>query len=144
MTEAVIVEDRSSRDENIFRARLAGISPRRLAEQHGLQLAEVNAIVAKKLVRLDHSYRAQALALDLEMLGELQARTFKTAMTGDIGAGHLLLKIAERRADMLGLDAPTRLDVMQVQAHEQSSTEEIRAALDELMLGHTKPDETTH
>lgn len=139
MTEAVIVEDHNSRDENVFRARLAGISPRRLAEQHGLQLAQVNAIVAKKLVRLDNSYRAQALALDLEMLGELQARTFKTAMTGDIGAGHLLLKIAQRRSDLLGLDAPVRLDLMQVQTHEVSSTAEIRSALDELMKSGPGP-----
>ena len=68
-------------------------------------------------MRPDHGYCAQALALDLEMLGELQARTFRTAMAGD-GAGHLLLKIAERRSDLLGLDAPVRLDLMQAQARE--------------------------
>ena len=43
----------------------------------------------------------------------------------DQGAGHLCLKIAERRGAMLGTDAPTRIDAVQLQVvPEQTSTEE--------------------
>ena len=63
-----------------------------------MTIAEVNAVVAKRLVKIDHTFRVEALALDVEMLSALQARTFTTAMKGDIGAVHGVLKIAERRA----------------------------------------------
>jgi hypothetical protein len=44
----------------------------------------------------------------------------------DQGAGHLRLKIAERRGAMLGTDAPTRINAVQLRqvVPEQTSTEE--------------------
>ena len=128
-----MIENRNDRDEQIFRARVAGISPRRLAEQHGLSVEDVNRVVARRLIRVDNNFRAQAIALDIEVLGEVQARVLKAALGGDLGAVHALLKLMERKADLLGLDAPTRLDLMQVPAQQQTSTERLRAVVDQFM-----------
>ena len=87
------------------------------------------------MVRLDNAYRLRAVALDLERLEAMQARFLHDALNGDLGAGHLCLKIAERRAAMLGTDAPVRVDAVQltqVNGPEPTSTEKIRAAIDRI------------
>ena len=51
-------------------------------------------------------------------------------------AGHLCLKIAERRAAMIGTDAPRTVDAVQLTqatAPQLTSTERIRLVLDQLM-----------
>jgi hypothetical protein len=45
-------------------------------------------------------------------------------------AGLLVVKICERKAELLGLDSPQKLDIVQVQAQEQpSSFDKIRDAI---------------
>ena len=53
----------------------------------------------------------------------------------DVGSGLLLLKVAERRATLLGKNAPQGHAVQIIQhepAAAQTSTEEIRAAIDRI------------
>jgi hypothetical protein len=48
----------------------------------------------------------------------------------DAQAGLLVVKILERKAALLGLDSPQKLDIVQVQAQEQpSSFDKIRDAI---------------
>jgi hypothetical protein len=84
------------------------------------------------MVKLDNGYRLRAVALDLERLEAMQARFLHDALSGDLAAGHLCLKIAERRAAMLGTDAPVRVDAVQltqVNGPQPTSTDQIRAAI---------------
>src|SRR5262249_26936890 len=78
--------------------------------------------------------RRQVLELDLERLDELQAVFYQGALKGDAAAAAITLKIAERRAAMLGLDLPAaiRPDPIQVAvtAEPETSTERIQRALD--------------
>lgn len=134
-----MIENRNERDEQIFRARVAGISPRRLADQHGLNVDEINRIVSRRMVRIDNAYRAQCIALDIEALGEVQARVLKAALGGDLPAVHALLRLMERRSCALGLDSATRIDLTMVPAQQQTSTQRLRETIDQFMA-RTPPD----
>lgn len=59
------------------------------------------------------------------------AAAWRDALGGDLAAGRLCLKIAERRAAMLGTLAPVRVDALQltrVNGPQPTSTEKLRAA----------------
>ena len=70
---------------------------------------------------------------DDEALAELAQITHTRAIADggkDNAAGHLDLKIRERRAAMWGYDSPVRFDMVQVQEHKRpSSYEMIKAAI---------------
>mgnify|MGYP000930301741 CR=1 FL=1 len=53
----------------------------------------------------------EAIALDLERLDAMLAVSYRAARGGDLAAMDRVLKILERRAKLLGLDAPTRSEV---------------------------------
>jgi len=133
MSETTTLVDDRFRDEHVYRLRVSGLSPRRLADQFGLTVQDVDRIVARRLMRIDNNYRAQCLALDLEAIGLAQAKTMQAALSGDLAAVHALAKLLQLKADLLGTFAPVRLDVMQVQAPQQTSTERLRATVDAFM-----------
>src|SRR5262249_46700843 len=81
--------------------RLLARSPRVIV---GISIADVNAAVDGKMVKLDNRYRV------------------------DLAAGHLCLN--ERSAAMLGTDAPLRIETP---APQPTSTQRIRVVLDQLM-----------
>jgi hypothetical protein len=74
------------------------------------------------------------LALELDRLDELQQTFHEKAMQGDVASGALLVKIAERRATLLGLNSPTRVDaVIEVmQVNEVNSTDKVRLAINRI------------
>lgn len=53
----------------------------------------------------------EVVALDLARLDELHRVAWKAAKGGDLAAMDRVLKVMERRAKLLGLDAPTRSEV---------------------------------
>ncbi len=65
------------------------------------------------MLKIDNAYRMRAMALDLGRLEAMLACFLDDALRGDLVAGHLCLKLAERRAAMLGTGAPVRIDVVQ-------------------------------
>jgi hypothetical protein len=78
----------------------------------------------------------RTLAMELVELDELQqAFRSKALVDRDVAAGALLVKVAERRATLLGLNPPIghAVQVIQHPSHEQqSSTECIHALLDRI------------
>jgi hypothetical protein len=125
-----------SRDDRIYRMRLLGSSTRAIADDLGISVAAVEEAVDRTMVKVDNDYRLRAVRLDLERLEAMQARFLRDALSGDLAAGHLCLKIAERRAAMLGTDAPRTVDAVQltqVTGPQLTSTERIRVVLDQLM-----------
>jgi hypothetical protein len=55
-----------SLDDEIYRMRLLGNSPREIADHFSISIADVDAAVDGKMVKLDNAYRLRAVALDLE------------------------------------------------------------------------------
>jgi hypothetical protein len=84
--------------------------------------------------------------MELIELDQLQqAFRDKALEDRDVGSGLLLLKVAERRAILLGMNAPQGHAVHVIQhepAATQTSTDEIRAAIDRIRgRSLPKPDE---
>jgi hypothetical protein len=139
-----------SQDDQIYRMRLLGNSPRAIADDFGISIHDVDAAVDEKMVKIDNAYRLRAAALDLERLEAMQARFLRDALSGDLAAGHLCLKIAERRAAMLGTDAPVRVDAVQlaeVTGPQPTSTVRIGALIDRIrskrLTDKTQQDDLT-
>jgi hypothetical protein len=69
-------------------------------------------------------YAAESVReVELERLDELSRRYFRAACAGDSKSAELLLKISERRAKLLGLDAPMQ---SQLEVITYDSTELIK------------------
>jgi len=81
---------------------------RALAEEHGLTLEELLAILDQHPVEVDRdNYLRRALAQQLLLLDRIEVEFSKMAFEDhDTAAGALLVKAAERRATLLGLNPP--------------------------------------
>ena len=124
--------DDADREDMIVEQRIAGESARALAKQYGCSSSEVEAAVDRRLdYEINNDMRLRAIKLDVARLDALTAPFFERAIKDrDVAAGTLCVKILERRALLLGLDSPTRVDVVQLQAQQQpSSYEKIKAAI---------------
>jgi hypothetical protein len=136
------------RDQQIFRLRLAGESVRTIARQFRLTPDQVEAIVAGQCTPVSTQMKAHAFELELERLDELQAAFYRAAREGNVGAGAITLKIFERRAAMLGHDAPASVRIDPVQLVEaakpqETSTDKIKAALDRIAAMYPKNGDGT-
>jgi len=81
--------------------------------------------------------------MQLLQLDELEvAFRDKAIVDRDVAAGVLLVKVAERRASLLGLNAPLGHAVQVIQhepENKPSSTDRIRAAIDRIRAEHGEP-----
>jgi hypothetical protein len=116
---------------------------RRIAQDHRCTVAAVNAALDQHPIEADRErYLRRLLALELVELDELgEVFRQKAIVDRDVASGVLLTKIHERRATLLGLNAPAAAAV-QVIEHErpaaETSTERIRRAIDRIR-GLPKP-----
>jgi hypothetical protein len=106
------------RDDMILEARIVGTSVRTIAKRFAITSREVEAVIDRKLdCTLDNDLRMRVVKLDLARLDALGSCFFVKAIKDkDTQAGLLCCKLLERRAALLGLDSPTRIDVVQVSA----------------------------
>jgi hypothetical protein len=85
------------------------------------------------ILEITEADRLRVFREDDEALAELAQITHARAIAEggkDNAAGHLDLKIRERRAAMWGYDSPVRFDMVQVEMHKRpSSHDQIRAAI---------------
>src|SRR5215510_773786 len=108
-----------SRDDFILQERLAGRSARSISKELRCTIGEVNASLDRTLPKIDNAARRRYVALDLNRLDGLLETFYKRAIEkADTQAGLLVVKILERRALLLGLDSPQKLDVIQLQTQE--------------------------
>ena len=79
-----------------------------IARDHGCTVDQVNAALDRHPIELDRDqFLRRTLALELIELDALQqAFRAKALEACDVGSGLLLLKVAERRATLLGMNAP--------------------------------------
>jgi hypothetical protein len=116
----------------------------RIARDHSCSVADVHAALDHHPIELDRdTFLKRTLAMELVELDELaQAFREKALVDRETAAGVLLVKIAERRATLLGLNPPIGHAVQVIQhppAEQKTTTQEIRAALDELIGIESKP-----
>lgn len=144
MTDAIDLDsasDSAERDEQILKLRVACNSVREIAKHFAMPISAVNAAIDRAVGVIDNKLRARSVAVDLEMLNLLQKPFLVQAMKGDVAAAALLLKIVERRAAYLGLDAPMKLDIISQQIGTAgTSTDDLQASIDRLVgKGPTQP-----
>lgn len=111
---------------------------RAIADEFGISIEEVQAILDDHPVERDRdTYLRRALAQQLLLLDRLEVTFGRMAFEErDTAAGALLVKIAERRATLLGMNPPIGHAVRVVQhpsAHQPTSTDKIEAALNALL-----------
>src|SRR5215471_18220190 len=109
-----------------------------IARAHDCTVDQVNAALDRHPIDLDRNrFLKRTLALELMRLDQLEMAFESKAIKGrDVPSGVLMVKIAERRATLLGLNPPLGHAVHVIQhepAVQRTSTEEIAAVLDELM-----------
>jgi len=108
---------------------------RRIADDYGCTIAEVHAVLDHHPIEIDRDkYLKRTLALELLRLDELEeAFRDKAIVDRDVASGALLVRIAERRATLLGLNPPLGHAVQVIQhepENKPTSTERLRAAID--------------
>ena len=113
------------RDDFILQERLSGKSARAISKQLRCTVGEVDASLDRTLPKIDNDARRRYVALDLNRLDALLKTFFALAIEkADAQAGLLVVKILERRALLLGLDSPQKLDIIQVQAKDAPTQHE--------------------
>jgi hypothetical protein len=91
--------------------RLAGASRQHIARALSLTVRQVNNHL-QKLADSQPTPEIEALRqLEAERLDRLQVAVWSAAVSGSTQAIDTVLKISQRRSKLLGLDAPTRIDV---------------------------------
>jgi hypothetical protein len=104
-------------------------------------VAEINQVIDAVSEPITPEYKIRAISVELERLDAMQAVFHARAVEGDADAGHLCLRISERRSSLLGLDQPAKFDVIELQAASRpavSGTDRILKALEDLSK-HSNP-----
>jgi hypothetical protein len=103
--------------ENAIKAmelRKAGCTFKEIGKQLGFSEQRAHAIVTNELALLRGHLAESAsdvLTLELQRLDSLFVRAYTDARAGDVMSNHQCIRIMERRARLLGLDAPVKADV---------------------------------
>ena len=127
-------------DDAVLEQRLAGKSARAIGRELKLTVGQIDAILDRVLPEIGNPARLRAVALDLQRLDGLLQTFYQRAVNGDVNSGTLCVKIMERRSLLWGLDAPSRFDVISVQAQQTPrSFERIRAAVYQVARGSSAP-----
>jgi hypothetical protein len=123
----VIVLHDDDQDRKILQVRLAGTSIRKIGREFGLTDKQVLASLDRSLPSLTPETRIRLFKEDLARLDELMIHWYALAQTGHATATTLCVKLMERRAQMIGADAPVhmRVEVVDQSATEQSSSTDI-------------------
>jgi hypothetical protein len=134
MTNVTVIDDELDQDAEILRQRLAGLSVRRLARTFNISENRVLKSLDRSLPKLSPEVKVRLYREDLSRLDELLAAFYPLAKTGSSSAAQTCIKLIERRACMVGFDAPTKVDIL-VEKREGSgnSTEDLLRELDRIV-----------
>lgn len=100
------------RDARVFEMRIQGFTFEQIASEVGYQGAS-GAWQAYRRVKETHIFESveEARQLELMRLDELMYALWDRALGGDLSAVTGILKIMDRRAKLIGLDKPEKIDV---------------------------------
>jgi hypothetical protein len=99
------------RNGEIWRAYLFGKTQEAIAEEFGIHQTRVSQIIRDVRESLPETDANELRRADLERLDAMLPNNILMAIAGDKDAVNSVLKIMERRAKLLGLDAPTKQEV---------------------------------
>jgi hypothetical protein len=99
-----------AKENAVLALRVQSLTWRSIAEQTGYSSGS-GALKAymRAIKRQQKEPTEAALYMELERLDELQEVYWEPAMQGNMRAGEFVLRIMDRRAKFLGLDAPTKI-----------------------------------
>ena len=100
------------REARVFELRIQGFTFEQIATEVGYQGAS-GAWQAYKRVKESHIFESvdEARQLELMRLDEMMLALWDRAIGGDLPAASCVLKIMDRRAKLLGLDKPEKIEV---------------------------------
>lgn len=125
------------RDGDIWREYLYGHNQEQIAADHGLSQQRVSQIIREIRDNIPQTSKIDAALLDLERLNLMLTGVLPAAREGDTKASGAAMRIIERRARMLGLDATEPLSIVlerQRDLEGQLVADALAAALDVLGL----------
>jgi hypothetical protein len=110
------MESESERlDRQIVDMRIAGKGEGEISRLLAVTIADVHrAVDAQASATLSAPNRVRMIYLQSQRLEELEAAFMPQAKSGDVASGALVVKIQERRATLMGLNAPLRVDQIQL------------------------------
>lgn len=103
--------DLAHRTRKALTLRLQGLTFREVAEQVGVSVATAHKYVTRALADIPKGEADTLRALECERLDALQAAYWDAALAGNLDAADRVLRIIDRRARLLGLDAPQRMEM---------------------------------
>jgi len=113
--------------------RLGFVPMKQIAEQLDCTVGEAESAWIRMLGAVPPDMRARVTREELERIDQLERVYWVKAIQGDYRAAELCMKFKERRARMLGLDAPPQTEsALMPERVRISSTERISASLDRI------------
>lgn len=101
----------AGRNGRIWKEYLAGRTQESIAEDYGVHHTTISNVLREIRDTMPEMAVAEERLRDLERLDAMHEAQFRLAASGDAEATRTALKILERRARMLGYDAPTKQEV---------------------------------
>lgn len=100
------------RDARVYELRIQGNTFEQIASEVGYS-GPSGAWQAHQRIKSEWIFESieEARQLELMRLDELQVAVWNRAIKGDLPAAHCVLKIMDRRAKLLGLDKPEKVEV---------------------------------
>jgi hypothetical protein len=140
-TAAEVIEpgEPSEQDLEILNKRALGHSTYRLAREFKMSIKEIHAALDRAIPKIDAEYARRELGVQLHLLDIMTIPIAEKARTGDPQSITALMRLAERRASVLGWDVapsfrrdPVAVQIEQAKQQQGTSTDIIRAALDRI------------
>jgi hypothetical protein len=130
MGQALAQEDR---DVEIFRRYCSGERQQTLAEVYGIDQSNVSRAIARAKALIPDTDRAMVLVQSTAMVDVLLEIFQPLAKDGDKGAARIVDRLIGRRADLLGLTNPRRLELYAAQQEIRHDPVDVRAELAALL-----------
>jgi DNA-binding CsgD family transcriptional regulator len=109
------------REAKALQLRAAGATYALIANRLGIGETMARRVVQRALARVVREPAHQLITLELERLDLLWRSMFARALGGSARHAEVCLRVLERRARLLGLDAPTRSEVHVMSAEEMDA-----------------------
>jgi hypothetical protein len=101
------------RDLAIYQDRCRGMRKVQLAEKYGLNRNKIAEIINRVRAEMPVQDRAEVFDQSLEVLDQGLAVFIPKMLDGDKGAARIVDRFLGRRNEMLGLDSPAKLELIQ-------------------------------
>lgn len=110
--------DAAEKRTRALQLRKAGATYDQIAQQVGYEnRGNAYRAVMQELKELPKDDAAEVLTLEVERLDQLLVALWPKAMKGDVRSAETVIRLMERRAKLLGLDAPAAVNVQGTTVH---------------------------